>query len=79
MAHQLHDCFVRRCFQEGRYNVSVDNLVAVALFVDRAIHVPHRLTAHLLCHRVSKATGFLIKPRPETYLAELPPRLGEAS
>jgi hypothetical protein len=53
----------RRCFQEGRYNISVDNLVAVAFFVDRAIHMPHCLTAHLLCHRVSKATGFLIKPR----------------
>ena len=29
-------------------DISVDDLVAVALFVDWAIHVPHRLTAHLL-------------------------------
>src|SRR5271163_2503718 len=61
MAYQLHDRFVRRCFQEGRYDISVDDLVAVALFVDRAIHVSHRLTAHLLWHWVSMATGFLIK------------------
>jgi hypothetical protein len=61
MAYQLHDRFVRRYFQEGRYDISVDDLITVALFVDKAIHVPHRLTAHLLWHRVSVATGFLIK------------------
>jgi hypothetical protein len=36
MAHQLR--FVRRYFQEGRYDISVGDF-AVALFVDRAIHV----------------------------------------
>ena len=77
--HQLHDRFVRRCFQEGRYDISIDDLVAVTLFVDKAIHVPRRLNAHLLWHRVSRATDFLIKATQETYLAELPPWRGEES
>jgi hypothetical protein len=37
--------------------ICVDNLVPVAFLVDSAIHVPHRLTTHLLYHRVSKAAG----------------------
>jgi hypothetical protein len=54
MAHQLHDGFVRRCSQDGRYNISVDDLIPVALVVDKAIHVPHRLSAKHL-----KFKGFL--------------------
>ena len=43
MAHQLR--FVRRYFQEGRYDISVGDF-AVALFVDRAIHVLPKPDAH---------------------------------
>jgi hypothetical protein len=35
-------------FQEGRYNISVDNLIPMAAFINGAIYMPHRLTTHPL-------------------------------
>src|SRR5437762_8533071 len=79
MAHQLHERVIRRCFQEGNTMSALTNLVPIAFFVDSAIYVPHRLTAHLLCSHVN-GHGFPDQaPRGEIYLAELPPRRDGAS
>jgi hypothetical protein len=60
-------------------NINVNNLVTVALFVDRVIHISYYLITHFFCHRVNKVTGFLIQLKAETYLIKLSPRLGEVS